>query len=105
MPKYFDIHSHLNFPEYDQDRGEAIARLKETDTWTITVGTDPETSESAVKLAEENEGIYASIGVHPVDNPKRSFEVEKFESLVTHPKVVAVGECGLDFFHRDKAED
>lgn len=75
-----------------------MARLKETNTNTITVGTDFELSKSAVELAEANEGIYACIGVHPVDDPTRSFEVEKFESLVASPKVVAIGECGLDYF-------
>jgi TatD DNase family protein len=103
--KYFDIHSHLNFPEYDADRKEAIARLKETDTYTIVVGTDFESSERAVKLAEENENIYACIGVHPVDDINKKFESEKFEGLARHSKVVAIGECGLDFFHVDKGED
>lgn len=98
LPDYFDIHSHINFPQYDADRDEVMARLKETNTNTITVGTDFELSKSAVELAEANEGIYACIGVHPVDDPTRSFEVEKFESLVASPKVVAIGECGLDYF-------
>ncbi len=98
LPDYFDIHSHINFPQYDADRDEVITRLKETNTSTITVGTDFELSKSAVELAEANVGIYACIGVHPVDDPTRSFEVEKFESLVASPKVVAIGECGLDYF-------
>jgi len=97
-PDYFDIHSHINFPQYDADRDQVILRLKETNTHTITVGTDFELSKSAVELAEAHEGIYACIGVHPVDDPTRSFEVEKFESLVASPKVVAIGECGLDYF-------
>ncbi len=105
MPKYFDIHSHLNFKDYDTDREEVIAKLRETDTHTIVIGTDYETSLSAVELAEKHEGIYAAIGVHPVDNPSRAFELDKFEELAKHPKVVAIGECGLDFYHAKKAED
>ncbi len=105
MPKYFDIHSHLNFKDYDLDKEEVIARLKETDTHTITVGTDLESSKSAIELSEKYENIYACIGVHPVNNPSRSFEKEKFEALIKHPKVVAVGECGMDFFHADKTTD
>jgi TatD DNase family protein len=104
MPKYFDIHSHLNFPDYDSDREAVIGRLKETGTHTITVGTDLESSKSAVELAEKYEEIYACIGVHPVDKLE-SFEVRKFESLIQNPKVVAVGECGLDFYHVDKVTD
>ena len=105
MPKYFDIHSHLNFKDYDVDREEVIARLKETETHTIVVGTDYESSKWAVELASKFDEIYACVGVHPVDNPSRSFEKDKFEELIKHPKVVAVGECGLDFFHADKKDD
>ena len=105
MPKYFDIHSHLNFSDYDADREEVIARLRETETHTIVIGTDLESSERAVELADKHEGIYAAIGVHPVDDQTRSFEVDKFEKLVSHPKVVAIGECGLDFYHVKKVED
>jgi TatD DNase family protein len=102
---YFDIHSHLNFPQYDADKAEVIQRLSDTGTKTIVVGTDFESSERAVRLAEEHENIYACIGVHPVDDPSISWEGDKFERLVSHPKVVAVGECGLDFFHQDKMAD
>ncbi|MDO8590071.1 MAG: TatD family hydrolase [bacterium] len=105
MPKYFDVHSHLNASQYDSDRGEVISRLKETGTHTIVIGTDLESSKMAVNLADKHEEIYACIGVHPVDNPSESFEKEKFDELVKHPKVVAVGECGLDFFHADKDTD
>ena len=104
MPKYFDIHSHLNFKDYDADRDEVIQRLKETETHTICIGTDFESSKQAVALADKYEEIYACIGVHPVDKLE-SFEVEKFESLVRNPKVVAIGECGLDFYHAKKDAD
>jgi TatD DNase family protein len=100
--KYIDIHSHLNLPEYDNDREEVIERLRETQTATIVVGTDFETSKIALQLAETHDDIYACIGVHPVDDIAKVFELEKFETLVGHPKVVAIGECGLDYFHADK---
>src|SRR3989344_790095 len=105
MPKYFDIHSHLNSPDYREDFDEVIKRLKDTETHTIVVGTDFESSKVAVDLADKYEEIYACVGVHPVDNPTQNFEKEKFEELVKHPKVVAVGECGFDFYHADKAQD
>ena len=104
MPKYFDIHSHLNFPDYEKDFDEVIKRLKETETHTIVVGTDFESSKQAVDLADKYEEIYACIGVHPVDKLE-SFEVEKFESLIQSPKVRMIGECGLDFYHAGKAAD
>lgn len=105
IPKYCDIHSHLNSPDYDLDREQVILRLKETETHTIVVGVNFESSKIALDLAERHEEIYACIGVHPVDDSSRSFEVDQFTSLVSHPKVVAVGECGLDFFHADKDAD
>ena len=103
MPKYFDIHSHLNFPDYDQDREEVIARLKETETHTITVGTDFESSKWAVELTDQYEEIYACIGIHPID--AKNSDISLFSDLAKHPKVVAIGECGLDFYHAKKSED
>lgn len=103
--KYIDIHSHLNFADLYDDRVAVLARMREADTGTVVVGTDYESSARAVELANDNEGVWACVGVHPVDDPSRIFEREKFEELVKHPKVVAVGECGLDFFHQDKSTD
>lgn len=105
MPKYFDVHSHLNAPQYNSDRDEVVARLKESGTRTIIIGTDLESSKVAVDLAEKYEEIYACIGIHPVDNPSEQFRVSDFELLISRPKVVLVGECGLDFFHADKNTD
>lgn len=100
--KYIDIHSHLNFPDYQKDWDEVIQRLRETETGTVVVGTDFESSKKAVELADKYGEIYACIGIHPVDDPSKIFESEKFEELMKHPKVVAIGECGLDYFHQDK---
>lgn len=105
MPKYFDIHSHLNLKDYDSDLDEVIGRLKKTETHTIVVGVDWETSRKAVELAEKYEEIYACIGIHPVDNSSETFELKNFQTLITNPKVVAIGECGLDFYHADKKVD
>lgn len=102
--KYFDIHSHLNFPDYN-DLEKALERMQLAEVGTIVVGVDFESSKKAVELAEAHENIWACIGIHPADNPTENFEAEKFKTLVSHPKVVAIGECGLDFFHRDRVED
>lgn len=95
--KYIDIHSHLNFPDYDGDREKVIARMKEADVGTITIGTSLETSKSAIALAMEHENIYAGIGIHPVDEKDSIFDEMAFEVIVKHPKVVTIGECGMDF--------
>jgi len=103
MPKYFDIHSHLNFKDFDGDLEEVIQRLRDTDTHTIVVGTDYESSKSAMEIAEKYEGIYACIGIHPIDS--KDSDISLFSELVKSSKVVAIGECGLDFYHADKATD
>lgn len=104
-PKYFDIHSHLQSKKFKEDIDKVIFRLKETNTDTIVVGTDLESSQEAVTLALKNEGIYACIGVHPVDNPTKNFDKDLFEKLLDSNKVVAIGECGLDFYKVNKEED
>ncbi len=105
MPKFFDIHSHLNFKDFNADLEDVVQRLRDAETYTIVVGTDYESSKWAVELADKYKEIYACIGVHPVDDPNRDFDISPFSELVKHPKVVAIGECGLDFFHSKKEED
>lgn len=105
MPKYFDAHSHPTFPDYQKDWEEVIKRLRDTDTHTISVGTDLESSQKSVELAGKYPEIYACIGIHPVDDPSKVFDREEFEKLVQHPRVVAIGECGMDFYHAKKEED
>jgi TatD DNase family protein len=95
---YFDAHSHLNFSQFDGDREECIKEMQEAGIWTITVGTDKKTSEEAVLLAEQYRNIYATIGIHPTDVATELWDGEFFSTLVRHPKVVAIGECGLDCF-------
>jgi len=99
--KYIDIHAHLNFSDYDVDRAEVIKRLKATEIGVINIGTDAESSAAVIKLAEENENMWAAVAFHPheVDG---QFDYEYFKKLAQHPKVVAIGECGLDYF---KLED
>ena len=93
---YIDIHSHLNFPDYEKDFDEVMKRLKDSNTATITVGTDLESSKKAVELANKYENIYACIGLHPADKENETWNEEEFEKLIT-TKTVAVGECGLDY--------
>lgn len=96
-PKYIDVHSHIHFKQYDADREEVIARMKEAGVGAITVGTDLESSKKAVELAAQHENIWATVGIHPTDT-KEVFNEKDFTELVKHPKVVAIGECGLDYY-------
>lgn len=96
--KYIDIHCHLDFKDYDSDKEGVFARIREREVGAITIGCDLESSKRAVKIAEENENIWACIGVHPADNHSEVWNEEEFENLAKSKKVVAIGECGLDFF-------
>ena len=102
--KYLDIHSHLGFEDYGQDKEKVIERMKEMKVGTIAVGADLETSKEAVKVATENENIWACIGQHPIHNIEKNFHLgesfreEDYEELVKNPKVVAIGECGLEYY-------
>ncbi len=104
-PKYFDIHSHINFSKFDNDRDEVIDRMRSEDVWAIVVGTDLKTSKEVVELAEKNENVYATVGLHPDDNKKENFNKDDYKELVKNKKVVAVGECGLDYFRLNGNED
>ena len=120
MTRHIDIHAHLNFAAYDADRDDVIARLAAEKIACINVGTQYDTSEAAVVLAEKHPNLYATIGLHPVHtaasyhdaaefgSDKKDFtehgevfEYAKYLKLAQHPKVVAIGECGLDYFRND----
>lgn len=99
--KYIDIHSHLGFEDYGMDKDGVINRMEEFEIGTIAVGADLVSSIEAVKVATDNENIWACIGQHPNHNLEEVFDEKKYEDLVKNPKVVAIGECGLDYFLPD----
>ena len=70
----------------------------------VCVGTDLAMSEKAVKLAEEHEGVWASVGLHPNDNLHEVLDIEPYRMLLNHPKVVAIGEVGLDYYRTTEEE-
>lgn len=96
--KYVDVHCHPNLGELKSDQDDVISRMKEEGILGIVVGVDLESSKEAVSLAEKHDHLWATIGLHPNYTDTRKFDETEFETLVTHPKVVAVGECGFDYF-------
>lgn len=93
-----DTHCHLNFDEFKNEREEIIARCFKNDIWLINIGADYETSKKAVEIAERyKEGVYASIALHPHNVQKEKFDISKYQVLAKSSKVVAIGECGLDY--------
>jgi len=103
----FDTHVHLNARQFSEDRDEVIKRAHDNGVTRMTVvGFDDETIPIAIDIAEEYENIYATVGWHPVD--AISFTEEKLqwlESLASHPKVVALGEMGLDYYWDTSPKD
>jgi len=96
--KYIDIHSHLGFEDYGNDQKDIIKRMQEAEVGTIAVGADLASSVEAVKVATENENVWACIGMHPAHNLEEIFDEKNYEELVKNPKVVAIGECGLEYY-------
>lgn len=98
MYDHVDIHSHLNDPRFELDLGEVLLRMRKSGVASIVVGTDHAMSERAVALAEKHNDLWATIGCHPTDNHLEIFDDEAYEKMAAHPRVVAVGECGLDYY-------
>jgi len=121
IPKYIDIHSHVNFKTFNEDRDVVVKRALNANTWMINVGTQVDTSKSAIELANKyEEGVYAIVGLHPIhtgasyhdekelgeggkefSSRGEVFDKEIYRELLKDPKVVAIGECGLDYYRMD----
>jgi len=118
-----DTHAHLNFNAYRDDADEVIRRSLANDVWMINVGSQYETSKRAVEIAEKYEkGVLAAVGLHPmhletglvkikndseeiqIKTKEEEFNYEKYKELARSPKVVAIGETGLDYYYRPKTK-
>ena len=125
MPLLFDSHTHLQFSAFNKDRDEVIKRTLDDNIWIVNVGSQKDTSRKAVDLANKYpKGVYATIGLHPIHvdknhydfqefdgdngfNPRgEEFDYEFYKNLARNEKVVAIGECGLDYavFAREQGE-
>jgi TatD DNase family protein len=95
-----DTHAHLVGDEFDADRDEVITRAHNAGVTTIiTVGTGLDSSQRSIELAEKYEGILAAVGIHPhAAGTATDAAIEGIARLAEHPKVVAIGEIGLDFY-------
>ena len=100
MPTFFDTHAHLDFPDFEADllqvieraQGAGIARI-------ISIGTDLDSSTRAIKLAERFPSVFAAVGWHPSHITAAPEDVRPaLRALSKHPKVVAIGETGLDYY-------
>lgn len=108
-----DSHTHLQFAAYDADRDAVMQRAREAGIGVINIGTQHRTSEDAIQLAAQySDGVWATVGFYPGhaeadayhdpqelrEHKPEPFDYGKFLELARHPKVVAIGECGFDYF-------
>jgi TatD DNase family protein len=100
---FTDSHAHLDSKRFDQDREQVVARALEAGVETILaigIGDGPGTLDCAIKLAERFPGMYATTGIHPHEAQlARDTDFTEMELLARHPKVIAWGEIGLDYFY------
>lgn len=120
--KFFDAHTHVNFVAYNDDREAAIMRAKDAGVAMNVVGTQKDTSADAVALAEKYDNVYATIGLHPIHTSKsyhdikelgeggkeftsrgEVFDIAAYEALGRRPRVIAIGECGLDYYRSEES--
>jgi len=118
-PKLIDVHTHVQFAAFSTDYKKVIEQALNQGVWLINSGTQKDTSEKAVRIAEDyKEGVYATVGLHPIHTESSHYDVKElggerggrlltkgeifdrdyYKNLACRPKVVAVGECGLDFY-------
>ena len=130
-PFLFDVHTHTQFAAYAEDKDAVIRRALDAGVWMVNVGTQRDTSEASVETAHQYmEGVYASVGLHPVHTERsyhdaqeldisdkqqatgdkgftsrgEEFDFEYYKKLAQDPKVVAIGECGLDYYRSTNQE-
>lgn len=98
----WDSHAHLDDEWFDEDREALIAQLKIDLEGIVNPGCDGVSSAKAVKLAEQNDFIYAAVGYHP-ENLKDipANYLDQLAAWAVHPKVVAIGEIGLDYYWKE----
>ncbi|MCD6188419.1 MAG: YchF/TatD family DNA exonuclease [Desulfuromusa sp.] len=104
LPLLVDSHAHLDGKQFSSDLDETIERATANGiSHILTIGCDLESSENSILVAEKYENIFAAVGVHPHDATEINEDtLEKLRSMLTHPKVVALGEIGLDYY-RDRS--
>jgi TatD DNase family protein len=122
MSHFFDAHTHVQLAAFKEDWKQVIERALAQDVWMINVGTERSTSAKAVEMANlYKEGVYAAVALHPthtnddpfhdvneLENAKsggEEFDYNYYLELGKDPKVVAIGECGLDYFRMEGSPD
>ncbi len=96
---FIDLHSHLQFSDFDEDRDIVLENMKKNNVIAINVGVDEKSSVDSINMSKENPGfLYSTIGLHPL-YPEQDYDLENIladDSM--RPYICGIGECGLDYF-------
>ena len=105
MAFFYDTHAHLDYDDYKPDFADVLARAQNAGiTKIIAIATDLDSSRRALALAEKHAQIYAAVGWHPSNAHEAPADIRPaLRELVRHPKAVAIGECGLDYYRLPSA--
>ena len=125
--KLIDVHTHVNFNAFKEDGDEVIRRARGAGVGMILVGSQIDTSRRALEYAGKYpEGVYAAVGLHPIHleeahfdvaemearagvpgftTRKEEFDYQAYKALTGDPQTVAIGECGLDYYHIEDTEE
>jgi len=113
-----DTHCHIQFKGFEKNHEEVIKRSIEKNCTMFVVGTQQRTSQKAIDFAEKYDNTYAIVGLHPIHlsstevdeeetsfvSREETFDYELYKKMAQHPKVVAIGECGIELFHIPKGQ-
>src|SRR5438105_2019647 len=105
---FIDTHAHLSYPDFYEPNCSEINRVIERAQAAgvptiIAIGTDLEADRQTLKLTQQFDGVYAAVGLHPDTIPLVSLcDMKELAQLATEPKVVAIGETGLDYYREAK---
>jgi TatD DNase family protein len=117
--KFIDVHGHIQFPVFDNDRQEVIKRAVEAGVGMIAVGTQALTSKMAIEVAHQfPKDVWATVGFHPnhliknwhqdkneqSESAPENFDIKTLRELAVDPKVVAISECGFDLFYESDSK-
>jgi len=102
-----DTHAHLDYPDFDPDRAEIISRAADAGvTEIISIGTRIDSSTRALELAENFPNVWATAGIHPSEADEAPDDaIARLRELARSPRVIALGEIGLDYHHLPEGED
>ena len=104
-----DSHAHIDFPQFAEDRDAMLERARAAGVSTILAigtGPGPEKLDAAIPFAEQHDWIYATVGIHPHEAKQVTQQhLDELARLAKHPRVIAWGEIGLDYYYESRSQN